>query len=218
MGQNAASSDPRVVYRAVLLARQEPAFSGTTVQPAQVGDIAQENSWDLAFDRRIRAFLGVTDSPEAYWKTRQGLLAPPAPEPPPAPTVPSLVVSVSLHPEVAAAAASRFENDQYADAVMRAFQAVENRVQSLIGSSEIGVKLMGAALGSERPKLVVTRATGPSLPSERDGFRDLFKGAMAGLRNPRAHGPITWMIRRKRRKCSRSRASLCAGWTTQRPS
>ncbi|MGM9465407.1 TIGR02391 family protein [Streptomyces murinus] len=190
LGLNSLPGDPRVVYRAVQLATQEPAFSGTSFHPAKVGtDAAYANSWALSFDRRIRAFFGVTESAESYWVTRQGLLHPSDPEPPSAPPTPSLVVPISLHPEVADAAAERFESGQYADAVMRAFQAVEHRVQNLTGSSDVGVKLMGAALGSDAPKLVVTRAVGPSLPSEREGFRDLFKGALAGLRNPRAHGP-----------------------------
>ncbi|MEQ8142681.1 TIGR02391 family protein [Streptomyces sp. OP7] len=83
----------------------------------------------------------------------------------------------------------RLEKGQYTDAVRSAFQAVEHRVQTLSGLSEVGAKLMGTALGSDTPKLVVTRATGPSLRSEREGFRDLFKGAMEALRNPRSHGP-----------------------------
>ncbi|WP_248500657.1 TIGR02391 family protein [Streptomyces sp. D2-8] len=189
LGQNSLPGDPRVIYRAVLLAGVEPAFSGSSTNIA-------DYRWSLNFDRRIRAFVGVADTALAYWTTRQGLLAPTPPDPvfaaPPQlrmSRTPPFAVSIPLHPEVAAVAAERFENGQHADAVMRAFQAVEHRVQSLSGLPEVGARLMGLALGSATPMLVVTRAAGPSLPSEREGFRDLFKGAMTGLRNPRAHGP-----------------------------
>ncbi|KAB1989985.1 TIGR02391 family protein [Streptomyces triticiradicis] len=189
MGRNSLPKDPRIIFRAVLLAGPEPAFCGFSANKS-------DHSWSLNFDRRIRVFVGVAETASAYWTTRQGLLAPAAPAPiaaappqlQPSRTSP-FAVSIFLHSEVAAVAAERFENGQYADAVMRAFQAVEHRVQTLIGSAEVGTRLMGTALASETPKLVVTRATGPSLSSEREGFRDLFRGAMLGLRNPRAHGP-----------------------------
>lgn len=182
-----------VIYRAAHLSLHEPWSSGLGHQPESL-------SWRVNFDRRVRPFAAVTALVD-YWKVRTTVLAPEAAVQPvplvmeepvavPAPPSPaSFVVSLALHPEVAAVAAERFENGQHADAVMRAFQAVEHRVQMLIGSAEVGTRLMGTALASETPKLVVTRATGPSLSSEREGFRDLFRGAMLGLRNPRAHGP-----------------------------
>ncbi|WP_405908701.1 TIGR02391 family protein [Streptomyces sp. NBC_00828] len=182
-----------VTYRAAHLALYEPWCSGMGRKPEKL-------FWEVSFGYRIRPFVGVTGLAD-YWSTRTNVLYPetavqpapfvteePAVAPAPAPPA-SLVVSTSVHPEVAAAAAERFGHGQYADAVMRAFQAVEHRVQILSGLPEVGARLMGLALGSATPMLVVTQATGPSLPSEREGFRDLFKGAMTGLRNPRAHGP-----------------------------
>ncbi|MFG2234956.1 TIGR02391 family protein [Streptomyces sp. NPDC048723] len=170
-----------VLFRAVMLARQETAFAGSQ------GDA--DGAWRVRFDRRIRSFADVTTGP-MYWRRRDELLSPVIEELPPAPPqVASLLITCSLHPEVSKAAAERLDSGQYADAVMRAFQAVEYRVQNLANSTEIGSRLMGIALGSETPRLVVTRETGPSLPSEREGLRDLFKGAIGGLRNPRAHGP-----------------------------
>lgn len=178
-------------YRAALLTTYEPWTSG-------LGWRAEELYWRVSFDRRIRPFAPVAGLVE-YWNTRTGVLDSQPAEPtfvlsplvcePVLAPAPTLALSIPVHPEVAAVAAERFENGQYTDAVRSAFQAVEHRVQTLSGLSEVGSKLMGAALGSDAPKLVVTRATGPSLRSEREGFRDLFRGAMEALRNPRSHGP-----------------------------
>ncbi|MGY9065497.1 TIGR02391 family protein [Streptomyces sp. CAS3] len=180
-------------YRAALLTTYEPWTSG-------LGWRSEELYWRVSFDRRVRPFATVARLVE-YWNARTSVLASQPGEPVflPSPLVcepvlapapaPTFVLSIPLHPEVAAVAAGRFEKGQYTDAVRSAFQAVEHRVQTLSGLSEVGSKLMGAALGSDTPKLVVTRATGPSLRSEREGFRDLFRGAMEALRNPRSHGP-----------------------------
>ncbi|MFD8786487.1 TIGR02391 family protein [Kitasatospora sp. NPDC059599] len=100
-----------------------------------------------------------------------------------------LALTCALHPLVNEAAADRFAKGLHLDAVLRAFKAVEYRVQTLSGSTKIGEDLMGFVLGSTTPRLTVTRSTGGSLPSEQAGMRDLFKGAMTALRNPRAHGP-----------------------------
>ncbi|WP_241662391.1 MULTISPECIES: TIGR02391 family protein [unclassified Streptomyces] len=183
-----------VLYRAAHLTSSEPWTSG-------LGFRCEELYWCVSFDRRIRPFAAVTGLAE-YWKVRTSVLPPeldaqhvPVPVPAvSAPVVapqatPAFALSIPLHPGVAAVAAERFEKGQFTDAVLRAFQAVEHRVQVLSGLSEVGARLMGMALGSAAPKLVVTRATGASLQSEREGFRDLFKGAMEALRNPRAHGP-----------------------------
>ncbi|MFJ8152530.1 TIGR02391 family protein [Streptomyces sp. NPDC094468] len=180
-------------YRAALLTTYEPWTSG-------LGWRSEELYWRVSFDRRVRPFAAVARLVE-YWNVRTSVLdsQPAEPRFVPSPLVgepdlasvpaPTLVLSIPLHPEVAAVAAGRFAKGQYTDAVRSAFQAVEHRVQTLSGLSEVGAKLMGTVLGSDTPKLVVTRASGPSLRSEREGFRDLFKGAMEALRNPRSHGP-----------------------------
>jgi uncharacterized protein (TIGR02391 family) len=113
----------------------------------------------------------------------------PVPTTPPTPAPETVEVTLDLHPLIAAVAAKRFENGHYLDAVVHSFKAVEYRVQNLLGSREVGDKLMSAAVGMVPPAITVTRSTGHSLHSEQIGMRDLFKGAMQALRNPRAHGP-----------------------------
>ncbi|MFC9931869.1 TIGR02391 family protein [Streptomyces sp. NPDC127190] len=101
----------------------------------------------------------------------------------------SMAVTCTLHPLIAEVAAERYDRGSYNDAVRAAFQAVEHRVQTLVGVHEIGERLMGFALGKPAPKITVTRSTGGSLESEQNGMQLLFKGAMLALRNPRSHGP-----------------------------
>ncbi|MFG3140926.1 TIGR02391 family protein [Streptomyces sp. NPDC048211] len=194
-------------FAAAAFAQQEACFRG--------GSIKRETlDWSLSFDRGIRPFAGVQEL-EEYWRIREQVLGPKRieddnrlfakrptwfslPEPPrPAADVPvegsleSMSVTCVLHPEIALAAAERFNSGFYLDAVSRAFQAVEHRVQTLAGSKEIGERLMGIAFGAKPgpPLLTVTRSTGASLDSEQNGMQFLFKGATGALRNPRMHGP-----------------------------
>ncbi|MFF3069168.1 TIGR02391 family protein [Kitasatospora sp. NPDC057936] len=162
-------------------------------------------SWAISFDRQVRKFAGIgVNDLRGYWKRRQQVLGRtetstatetassslvmPEPAPMAGQGDEELSLTCLLHPAITAVSARRFETGHYADAVFAAFKAVEYRVQLLMGSTEIGEKLMGIALGTNAPRLVVTRSTGASLPSEQSGMRDLFKGAMQALRNPRGHG------------------------------
>ncbi|REE64442.1 uncharacterized protein (TIGR02391 family) [Streptomyces sp. 3212.3] len=201
-----------VQFAAAALGQTEPCFRGGSSNPEQM-------DWSLHFDRGIRPFAGV-DRLEDYWRIREQVLGPTRTEAdnrpfakgrtmhesfvlpvpvttPPAPVTPAagspetMSVTCNLHPLIAKVAAERFNSGFYVDAVSRAFQAVEHRVQTLAGVNEIGERLMGIAFGAKPgpPKLTVTRSTGGSLESEQNGMQFLFKGATGALRNPRMHGP-----------------------------
>lgn len=192
------------------IGRHEPCFRGGSHNP-------EDLDWTLHYDRDIRPFADVHRLDE-YWRIREQVVGPEraeadnrpfhkrpdpvfAPVPKAMPAVPiadadaesaeAMHVTCMLHPLIADVAAERFNSGFYVDAVARAFQAVEHRVQTLVGINEIGEKLMGIAFGSKPgpPKLTVTRSTGSSLDSEQNGMQFLFKGATGALRNPRMHGP-----------------------------
>lgn len=196
-------------FGAAALACQETCFRG--------GSIKRETlDWALNFDRTIRPFASVRELSD-YWRIREQVLGPvrteadsrpfakqptlyslhvseaaqPAAEAPAAEASEAMAVTCVLHPEITKAAVERFNSGFYLDAVSRAFQAVEHRVQTMAGSKEIGEKLMGIAFGAKPgpPRLTVTRSTGASLESEQNGMQFLFKGATGALRNPRMHGP-----------------------------
>ncbi len=207
--------DPQLVDHANLLlaaevARSEPWTAGFSRMMAA----NDRDPWILSIDRRVRPFDGVSDLAD-YWARRQKVLGrhlkldlsttlrlaesalgvdtggdvDDAADEKDLVSDEGFTVECLLHPSVAEVAESRFESGHLADAVFAAFKAVEHRVQMLSGRTEIGEKLMGIALGSTTPKLTVTRSSGGSLQSEQTGMRDLFKGAMQALRNPRGHGP-----------------------------
>lgn len=52
---------------------------------------------------------------------------------------------------------------------------------------EYGSKLMDQAFGGKEPAIPFNKLADDSDRNEQQGFHMLFKGAVAGLRNPRAH-------------------------------
>ncbi|WP_234329460.1 MULTISPECIES: TIGR02391 family protein [unclassified Streptomyces] len=172
--------------------------------------------WSLNFDRGIRRFADVQRLQD-YWRIREQVLGPerteadkrpfgkrpalhavPGPVASPPPVAPAagspqpMSVTCILHPKIAEVAAERYDRGAYSDAVRSAFQAVEHRVQTLVGpTNHVGDRLMGMAFNANPgpPMITVTRFTDGSLESEQNGMQALFKGAVQALRNPRSHGP-----------------------------
>ncbi|MGW1276851.1 TIGR02391 family protein [Streptomyces tsukubensis] len=190
------------------LALHEPCFRGG-------GHSLDNLDWTLHYDRDIRPFADVHRLDE-YWRLREQMLGPARvkadntpfgqrPEPTFAPSLAAvsvvgpegeqsteaMEVICLLHPLIAEVAAERYGGGFYYDAVRSALQAVEHRVQNLVGTTEVGERLMGIAFGNKPnpPKITATRSTGGSLESEQNGMQFLFKGAIGALRNPRMHGP-----------------------------
>lgn len=90
-----------------------------------------------------------------------------------------------------AAASDLFSDGHYASAVSEAFKSLEVRVKDLSEIDEQGVELMGQVLGPKPPKLDISIESGRSAENERQGFLALFRGAMLGVRNPKAHELFT---------------------------
>ncbi|GAA4994823.1 hypothetical protein GCM10023205_79670 [Yinghuangia aomiensis] len=158
-------------------------------EPWCVGD-GIGNGWGgtettVVVDERVQQFTGARDIHE-YWQRRRALLAGSAGLWR-GPTFDRAKLG-PVHPAIESAAGQLFADGHYSDAVLRAFKAVEHRVQQITGSSEIGQRLMNSAFGGASPQLDVARATGPATAGERDGFKMLYIGAMVGIRNVRAHG------------------------------
>lgn len=92
-----------------------------------------------------------------------------------------------FHPRVKEASGALFADGHFDTAVSEAFKSIEVRVKGLIGSTQSGVKLMAEAFQGAQPQLVVSKLEGQSGKDEQEGFFTLFRGAMMGIRNPRAH-------------------------------
>lgn len=101
----------------------------------------------------------------------------------------------SLHPTVRKLARPRMEANCYADAVESVFKEINSIMKEMVKSAtkeeKDGVQLMQFALGGNRPIVQVTSAL--DTLSDRDmqqGYQFLFSGAMAAIRNPKAHSNV----------------------------
>ena len=94
---------------------------------------------------------------------------------------------LELHPEIARAASKRYQDGNYADAVEAAVKALNGLVRLRSGSDLDGTKLMEAVFSPNNPVLKFNASADQSDKDEQKGFMMMFSGAVAGLRNPRAH-------------------------------
>jgi uncharacterized protein (TIGR02391 family) len=97
---------------------------------------------------------------------------------------------VNLHPRIQEAARPSFSVCRRAEAVFEAFKTVELRVRELSVSQQSGVRLMGDAFDGNPPELAFNERASQAQIDEQKGFAFLFKGAMLGVRNPKAHAPF----------------------------
>lgn len=99
-----------------------------------------------------------------------------------------------LHPAVVALGKSRMESGHYADAVESCLKelnaVVKLRHQQATGQELDGVDLMRKAFKLDAPSIVLAPLTDDTGRNIQRGYLDLFAGAMAGVRNPKAHGNI----------------------------
>ena len=97
---------------------------------------------------------------------------------------------LELHPEIARRASKLYRDGHYANAVEAAVKALNGLVRLRSDLELDGSKLMEAAFNPKNPVLKFNALADQSDQDEQRGFMMLFFGAVAGLRNPRAHGFI----------------------------
>jgi uncharacterized protein (TIGR02391 family) len=94
---------------------------------------------------------------------------------------------LNLHSKIKQVAEGLYKDGHYAQAIFEAFKAVNNAVKSKSGlHDKDGQDLMAQAFSGNIPLLVLNTLQTRS-EREQDGFKFLFMGAMAGIRNPKAH-------------------------------
>lgn len=94
---------------------------------------------------------------------------------------------LELHPNIEDAAGDLFRNGHYANAIEDAVKALNNLVRLKSGCDLDGEKLMQQAFSPSAPKLTFNDLADETDKDEQRGFMYMFSGAVAGLRNPRAH-------------------------------
>lgn len=99
-----------------------------------------------------------------------------------------------LHVKVQTIANRRFEGGHYADAVEATLKELASTVRALVlqrGGPELdGVPLMQTAFSPKNPIIVLADLTTQTGRDMQRGYMDLFAGAMAAIRNPKAHGNV----------------------------
>lgn len=97
---------------------------------------------------------------------------------------------LALHPEIARAASNLYKDGHYANAVEASVKALNGLVRLRSGLEFDGSTLMERAFNPSNPALKFNALADQSDKDEQKGFMMMFSGAVAGLRNPRAHGFI----------------------------
>jgi len=103
----------------------------------------------------------------------------------------SLLDHLQLHPLVKEVSGALYRDGHYAQAIFEAFKAVNNLVKGKAGRSDLdGRDLMAKVFRKEAPILKLAPLVTQSDMDEQEGFMFLFMGAMAGIRNPKAHDNV----------------------------
>ena len=113
--------------------------------------------------------------------------APSDPAPAGPPTSAAIIKGRGFHSAVWRSSRKLFVDGHRTECVRRAFQAVNNRVKKLAGSTKDGQGLMGEVFGVPDPDLQFTTLASTSEKDEQDGLKFLMMGSIAGLRNPTTH-------------------------------
>ena len=92
-----------------------------------------------------------------------------------------------LSESVSLAIREHYGNGHYRDAVLDAVGIMTGTLRAKAGLDIDGVRLCGAALGGDTPRLKLNRMETPSQIDEQSGLEDLVRGIYRGIRDPRVH-------------------------------
>jgi uncharacterized protein (TIGR02391 family) len=94
---------------------------------------------------------------------------------------------LDLHPEIERASGKLYRDGHYANAIEDAVKVLNDLVRMRSGQSLDGIPLMQTVFSPNKPVLKFNDLADASDQDEQKGFMMMFAGAVAGLRNPRAH-------------------------------
>lgn len=99
-----------------------------------------------------------------------------------------------LHPTVVKVAKTRFESGHYADAVEATFKELNAKIKSIYKTKRDkeldGVNLMRSAFSPNNPLLIFSNLDTETGKNMQQGYMEIFAGAIAAIRNPKAHDNI----------------------------
>lgn len=99
-----------------------------------------------------------------------------------------------IHPEIDRVANSRFNSGHYADAVEASFKELNDLIKKEFtkkqNQEDDGVSLMRQAFKPSNPLFKLNELNSETDKSIQDGYMQIFAGAMAAIRNPKAHANL----------------------------
>lgn len=93
----------------------------------------------------------------------------------------------NIHADLPAEVRRLFDNGHYAQATFEALKYLDEEIQRISSDTDFGKSLMMRVFGGTPPKIPLNPGMTPSEQSEQEGYKFIFAGAMAGIRNPRGH-------------------------------
>jgi uncharacterized protein (TIGR02391 family) len=94
----------------------------------------------------------------------------------------------NIHPELPSKVRSLFDDGHWEQAVFEAFKYIEGEVKRISGlRGKSGYALMMDAFNETNAKVRLNGLVTESEIDEQRGYKSIFAGASAGIRNPRGH-------------------------------
>ena len=93
----------------------------------------------------------------------------------------------NIHPAITAVSKQLFDDGHYRQASLYAFIRIEEQVREKSSFNDMGFNLMMSAFNEDKPIIALNNLSNTSERDEQKGYRHIFAGSMAGIRNPRAH-------------------------------
>lgn len=94
----------------------------------------------------------------------------------------------NIHPELPKKVRELFDDGYTEQAVFEAFKFIENEVKRISHlKGKTGYALMMDAFNESNAKIKLNHLTTESEVDEQRGYKSIFAGAAAGIRNPRGH-------------------------------
>ncbi|WP_072674734.1 TIGR02391 family protein [Erythrobacter sanguineus] len=91
-----------------------------------------------------------------------------------------------IHSDLPAKVKRLFDDAHYAEATFEAYKFLDKSVAKIAGSRDSGQKLMMTVFSDSSP-IKLNSLTTESEKDEQNGYKFLFAGAIAAVRNPRGH-------------------------------
>lgn len=94
----------------------------------------------------------------------------------------------NIHPDLPKRVRTLFDDAHWEQSVFEAFKYIEKEVKRISGlRGKTGYALMMEAFNENNPKVRFNPLTTDSEIDEQRGYKSIFAGAAAGIRNPRGH-------------------------------